>query len=171
MSSYPLYLCCELCLRSALFTKFHTNRRSRVVPVLSVSLLLLNTMCLVVGLTVSFDWSFKGCFSQPATGKLRVWKWIACETALTDDTLIIVSLEPVKIVAKLKRKSLRALGKSGHHSVPGRNQGVSGVVHSARLCAVCQHSPSGACKILTTWLLLSPARFRIQSWALSYAEP
>ena len=49
----------------------------------------------------------------------------------------------MKIVAKLKRKSLRALRKSGHHSVPGKNQEVPGVVHSARLRAVCQHSPFG----------------------------
>ena len=37
---------------------------------------------------------------------------------MMDDTLIIVSLEPMKTVGKLKRTSLRALGKSGHHNVP-----------------------------------------------------
>ena len=50
---------------------------------------------------------------------------------MTDDTLMIVAFEPMKIVEKLKRKSLRAPGKSGHHSLPGRNHEVSGVVHSA----------------------------------------
>ena len=41
------------------------------------------------------------------------------------------SLEPMRMVIKLNRKSLRALKKSGHHNVPRRNQGV---VHSARVC-------------------------------------
>ena len=38
------------------------------------------------------------------------------------------------MVSKLKRKPLRAQGKSGHHNVPGRNQEVAWVVHGARLC-------------------------------------
>ena len=35
-----------------------------------------------------------------------------------DDTLTILSLEPMKMVTKLNRKSLRALEKSGHDNVP-----------------------------------------------------
>ena len=50
-----------------------------------------------------------------------------------DDTLTILSLEPMRMVTKLNRKSLRALEKSGHHNVPKRIQDVSGVFHSA-LC-------------------------------------
>ena len=46
-----------------------------------------------------------------------------------DDTLTILSLEAMKMVTKLNRKSLSALGKSGHHNVSGRKQEVSGVVH------------------------------------------
>ena len=65
----------------------------------------------------------------------------ACSAALMDDTLTIISLKPVKMVTQLNRKSPRAPGKSGHHSVPGRKQEVSGVVHSARPCVICQHSP------------------------------
>ena len=38
------------------------------------------------------------------------------------------------MVTTLNRKSLRALGKSGHHNVLGRNQEVACAVHSARLC-------------------------------------
>ena len=69
---------------------------------------------------------------------------------MTDDTLTIHSLEPKKIVTK--NQSLRATGMSGHHNVPRRKQEVSGVVHNARLCVTCQHSPSGTCQIqiLTT---------------------
>ena len=59
---------------------------------------------------------------------------------MMDNTLIIVSLEPMRMVTKLKRKSLRPLEKSGHHNVPGRNQEVSGVVHSVRLCVICEES-------------------------------
>ena len=47
---------------------------------------------------------------------------------------MIVSLEPMRMVTKLDRKPLRALQKSGYHTVPGRNQEVSGVVHIARPC-------------------------------------
>ena len=54
-----------------------------------------------------------------------------------DDTLTILSLEPMRMVTKLNRKSLRALGKSGHHNVLEMSQEVSGVVHSARLCVMC----------------------------------
>ena len=53
---------------------------------------------------------------------------------LTGDTLISVSLEPMRMVTKLNRKTLRAPEKSGHHNMPGGNQEVLGVVHSARLC-------------------------------------
>ena len=55
-----------------------------------------------------------------------------------DDTLTILSLEPMRMVTKLNRKSLRAQEKSGHHNVPGGEQEVSGVFHSARLCVICQ---------------------------------
>ena len=53
-----------------------------------------------------------------------------------DDTLIIVSLEPMRMVTTLNRKSLRALEKAGHQNVTGKNQVVSEVVHSARLCVI-----------------------------------
>ena len=58
----------------------------------------------------------------------------------------------MRMVTKLNRKSLRAQEKSGHHDVPGRNQEVTRVVHSACLCVKCQHSHLGACRtpILTT---------------------
>ena len=55
---------------------------------------------------------------------------------MMDDTLTTLSLDPM--VTKLTRKSLRAQEKSGRHSVTGRNQKVSGVVRSARLCVACQ---------------------------------
>ena len=42
------------------------------------------------------------------------------------------------MVTKLIRKSLTAPEKSGHHNVSGRNQEVSKVVRSARLCIACQ---------------------------------
>ena len=58
--------------------------------------------------------------------------------AMTDDTLTFVSLEPMHMVTQLNRKSLRGQVKSGHHSVPGKEQDVSGVVHSARLYVICQ---------------------------------
>ena len=48
-----------------------------------------------------------------------------------DDTLTVVSLEPLKMVTKLHRRSMKAQGKSGHHNVPGRKQDVPGVVQSA----------------------------------------
>ena len=69
---------------------------------------------------------------------------------MIDDTLTNLSLEPKKIVTK--NQSLRATGMSGHQNVPRRKQEVSGVVHNARLCVTCQHSPSGTCQIqiLTT---------------------
>ena len=69
-----------------------------------------------------------------------------------DDTLIAVSLLPMRMVTKLNRKSRRAPGKSGHHNVPGKNREVSRAVHSAPLCVICQYSPSGTCRIqiLTT---------------------
>ena len=44
-----------------------------------------------------------------------------------------------QLTVKLIRKSLGAQEKSGHHKVSGRNQEVSGVVRSARLCVTCQH--------------------------------
>ena len=61
-----------------------------------------------------------------------------------DDHLATLSLEPKKMV--------RALEKSGHHTVPVKNEEVSEVVRSARLCVTCQHSPSGKSQtqILTT---------------------
>ena len=40
------------------------------------------------------------------------------DAAVMDDTLISVSLEPMRMVTKLNRKSLRAPEKSGHHNVP-----------------------------------------------------
>ena len=55
-----------------------------------------------------------------------------------EDTLATLSHEPKKKVTKLNRKSLGAPEKSGHHSVPGRDQEVSGVVRSARLGVTCQ---------------------------------
>ena len=69
------------------------------------------------------------------------------QAPLVDETLTSLSLEPMRMVTKLNRKSPRALEKSSHHNVPGRNQDVSGVVHCARLCVICQHSPSGTCRI------------------------
>ena len=47
------------------------------------------------------------------------------------------------MVTKLSRKSLRALAKPGHHNVPGKNQEVARVVHSARLCVTSLHFPLG----------------------------
>ena len=72
-----------------------------------------------------------------------------------DDTLTTLSLEPMRMVTTLNRKSLGAQEKSGHHKVSGRNQEVSRVVRSARLCVTCQHllsPPLGTCRtqILTT---------------------
>ena len=55
-------------------------------------------------------------------------------------------VEPMRMVATLHRKSLRALEKSGRHNVPGRIQEVSGVVHNAGLCVIFQHSSSGTCR-------------------------
>ena len=43
-----------------------------------------------------------------------------------DDTLIIVSLEPVRMVTNTIASHREAPEKSGHHNVPGRNQEVSG---------------------------------------------
>ena len=57
-----------------------------------------------------------------------------------DDTLTTLSLEQMRMVTQLSRKSLRALEKSGRRNVPGRDHEVSGVDLSARLCAICQHS-------------------------------
>ena len=42
------------------------------------------------------------------------------------------------MVTHLNRKSLTTLEKSGHHNVTGKNQEVSGVVHSACQCVMCQ---------------------------------
>ena len=53
----------------------------------------------------------------------------------------------MRIVTKLNRKSLRALEKSRHHNVPGKNPEVLGVVHSARLRVICQHFSWGKCGI------------------------
>ena len=41
------------------------------------------------------------------------------------DTLTVVFTCAKVDVTKLNRKSLRALGKSGHHNVPGKNQEVA----------------------------------------------
>ena len=46
----------------------------------------------------------------------------ARSATMTSGTLMIVSLEPMRMVTKLHSKSLRALEKSGRHNVPGRNQ-------------------------------------------------
>ena len=53
----------------------------------------------------------------------------------------------MKMVTKHNRMSLGALEKSGHHNQSRKEQEVSGVVHSARLCVICQHSSSGTCQI------------------------
>ena len=51
----------------------------------------------------------------------------------------LLHLSQKRMITKLSRQSLRGLEKSGHHNVPGRNQEVSGVVHSASVCVICQH--------------------------------
>ena len=60
------------------------------------------------------------------------------------DAPTFLSLEPKRMATKLNRKALTALRKLGHHNMPRMDQGV---VHSARLCVICQHSPSGTCRI------------------------
>ena len=76
----------------------------------------------------------------------------ASSATVKDDTLIIVSLEPVRMVTQINRKPLRAQEKSGHHNVPRRNQQVSRVIRSAHLCVARPHFPSGTFRtqILTT---------------------
>ena len=78
---------------------------------------------------------------------IPTWIELRCSATMIDDTLTILSLEPMRMVTLFNRKSLRALEKSGQRNVPGRKQEVSGVVHSARLCVICQHSPWGTCRI------------------------
>ena len=60
-------------------------------------------------------------------------------TQVMDDTM--------RMFTELSRKSLRAVEKSGHHNVPGRNQEVPGVLYSARPCVIGQHFPSSTCRI------------------------
>ena len=57
-----------------------------------------------------------------------------------DDTLIIISLTPLRMVTKHPRKSLRVQEKPGRHNVLGGNQKVSGDVNNARLCGTCRHT-------------------------------
>ena len=73
---------------------------------------------------------------SPRTRTFDKRQYADIQSRMMDDSLTIVSLEPMKMVTK--RGSLRAQGKSGHHNVPQRKQDVSGVVQSARLCATCQ---------------------------------
>ena len=92
------------------------------------------------------------CPEEQISDNMKRSKYDTKTTDVMDKILIIVSLEPMRMVTKLNRKSLGALEKSGHHNVPERNQEVSGVVHSARLFVKCQHFPWGTCRpqILTT---------------------
>ena len=66
---------------------------------------------------------------------------------LMDDTLTILSPEPMRMVTKLNRKSLKALENSGHHRAPRKKQEVSEAVQSARLCFTSDHSSSGTCQL------------------------
>ena len=60
---------------------------------------------------------------------IPTWIQLRCSATMMDDTLTILSLEPMRMVTKLNRKSLRALERSG-----------PGVVHCARPCVKCQHA-------------------------------
>ena len=72
-----------------------------------------------------------------AEAKAQAQAKAKAKAKVMDDTLTILSTEPMRMVSKLNRKSQRALEKSGHHNVPRRKQEVLGVVHIARLCVIC----------------------------------
>ena len=61
---------------------------------------------------------------SPRTRTFDKRQYADIQSRMMDDSLTIVSLEPMKMVTKLNRGSLRAQGKSGHHNVPERKQDV-----------------------------------------------
>ena len=83
----------------------------------------------------------------------------ARSATMMDDTLTAISHDPIKMVTK---STASTPGKSGHHIVPGKNQDVSGVVHSTRLCASCQHASS---KEKDNNLFRKRSRAGVMSWA------
>ena len=56
------------------------------------------------------------------TKHTAVFRAEGSDIRLMDHTLTILSLEPMKEVTKLHRRSLRAPGKSEHHDVPGKKK-------------------------------------------------
>ena len=56
------------------------------------------------------------------------------QTTVMDDALTNLSLERMRMVTKLNRRSLRAPEKSKHHNVTRRNQEVTGVSQCPSMC-------------------------------------
>ena len=83
-------------------------------------------------------------YTQPVKSRARVPERGRNRARMVDGTLIIVSLA-MEAVTQINRKSLRA-HKTGHKQcVQIECQGVSGVVHSARLCTTGQQKRERQC--------------------------
>ena len=79
----------------------------------------------------------------------------ARSATLMDDTLTSVSLEPMRKVTKLNRKSLRTLEKSGHHDV------LEGILKSQESFTVpvhvsCVHTDPDNCSNISARISLHP---------------
>ena len=79
----------------------------------------------------------------------------ARSATMMDDTLIIVSLEPMKMVTKLKRKSLRAPGKVETPQCARKETGSLKSRPSARLCVMCSHFLTETVTQTPTWTATS----------------
>ena len=73
---------------------------------------------------------------------MRSWQHSITREGMMDDNLIKVPLEPMRMVRKLHRKSMRAPEMSGHHIVHRRTQEILGVFHTAHQCVICQQEKS-----------------------------
>ena len=104
---------CVSCTPKVLTHQKRVDLATRVAPHIPATLLD------VVTITKETDIETKKTRGQrPEQDKQRRKKGHGEREKVMDETVTIVSLEPMKMVTKLSRKSLRAQGKSGHHNVP-----------------------------------------------------